>query len=465
MKIINLLFAIVFSVTIVLSQNTATTTQTGDKQIASTTQSGSLNSAEIDQLQSGTAANNPSFMNKATVIQTGNSNAASVDQKEVGGGNKGNNTAFIQQVGDNNNGVQYGNAANYNNGQSIKAVQLGDLNEVSQSIFAGYTESLTVNQTGNKNEAVQEARGGGNNHANINQFGNQNQAKQEVIGNNNGYSFADVLIEQDGDLNIAAQKFTGNGQSHKNNGGIFQNGSSNKAYQEGAGRDLDIRLWQNGELNVSNQYSTGNTNTSWLSQNGDENTSEIIQNGDDNFTKLKQNGTGGNVGILQEGNNNTIAGIDTPDSWGNVFNLETSQLGEFNNLFINSAGTVTVMQDNTAAAAMVGNEIIYSQSGVGITNLSQVGDENMISLLHGGNGNVDINQLGNSNKVGSFVDVFAADPVLNGDGIGGFNGQKLEVDQIGENNLLHINSTGYSDMVKVMQKGNNNRASVTQSAL
>lgn len=278
MKKIIFLFTMALAVSMAMAQNTATTTQTGDLQIATTTQTGDLNNAVVTQTQDGTPVNNPAFMNKATVEQDGTGNTVTVVQNELGGGNKGNNTAFIQQVGDDNKGEQYGNAPHQNSGQHITAYQTGNLNDVKQSIFSGYTESLYTSQAGNENEAIQEATGGGNNHAIIRQLGNENWAKQEVFGNNNGYSSSDVLIEQDGILNKAQQYFRGDGQGHKNNGEVYQVGDENDAYQEGKGRDLNLQIFQTGDLNVGAIYSTGIGHSGVITQTGLMNEALITQN-------------------------------------------------------------------------------------------------------------------------------------------------------------------------------------------
>lgn len=457
MKKLIFLFTMVLAIGMTMAQNKANLTQTGENQEAIINQAG-LNTAKVTQFTDNKG------VQKSTVIQSGERNVVVVEQNQTGGGgNSPANTAFIQQIGNDNYGNQYEKAPGYNSGQKVEARQIGNSNDVRQSIFSGYTESLFASQTGNENDAIQEATGGGHNHANISQLGNLNWAKQEINGNNNGYSGADILIEQNGASNKARQLFTGNGQSHKNNGNIYQVGDGNDAFQEGSGRDLNLRLLQNGDNNKSTQKSWGIANVSWLNQEGDDNTSKIIQEGDENSSKLYQSGIAGKVDVLQNGNKNTIGGIET--EFGNVFNLKASQLGENNELLINSTGTVTVLQDNNLLAGMVGNKIKYYQTGLGITRLSQVGDENNIGLLHGGNGNANIKQEGNSNKVGGFVDVFAGDPVMNDPFFGTFNGEKLTVDQFGEGNLLNLHSTGLSDIVTVLQHGNNNAASVTQSPL
>ncbi|HDR50353.1 MAG TPA: hypothetical protein ENN90_01860 [Mariniphaga anaerophila] len=459
MKKLVFFFAMVFAASMVMGQNTVDLTQTGANQESTVDQAG-INDAKVTQFTDNDG------VQKSTIKQNGLRNDVIVEQNQTGGGGNQQNTAFIQQIGNDNFGKQYENAPGYNGGQHATAYQTGNLNDVRQSIFSGYTEALYTWQEGNENDAIQEATGGGHNYGNIYQWGNENWAKQEIFGTNQGSGAADILIEQDGSLNKARQLFTQGGFSQRNNGEIYQNGWRNDAFQEGAGTWLDLQLWQNGHDNKSTQKSWGNDNTSWLVQSGDDHVGTIIQDGDNNSTKLNQSGSG-KVNVLQEGNSNNIAGIDAACEimeWGYVYNLVAKQYGELNKLYINSNGTVNVMQDNTAAATMNGNMIKYYQSGTGITKLSQVGDENVVGLLHGGNGNVDIKQAGDGNAVASFVDVFASDPVMSTPCCGTFNGVKLDVDQLGEGNLLHLASTGGLDVIDVLQSGNNNAASVTQSA-
>ena len=447
----------VLTVSMVMAQNSVNLSQIGENQEATIDQGGT-NNAKVTQFTDNVGAQ------KSTVLQYGEQNTVVVKQDQTGGGNNTPaNTAFIQQVGNNNYGKQFEFAPGYNSGQKVIANQTGNSNDVRQSILRGYTELLESNQTGHENVVIQEATGGGHNTAGINQNGIRNWAKQEMFGDNNGYQSAEIYINQLGDRNKARQLFTGNGQSHKNNGTIYQSGAENDAFQEGEGRDLNLKLWQEGDFNKSTQKSWGIKNVSWLNQYGYNNTSTIVQDGDENSTKLYQSGDGGKVNVLQEGNMNSIAGLDMAET-GNVYSLKATQLGENNELNISSTGTVTVMQDNTLGD-MVGNKINYFQSGVGITKLSQMGDENFIGLSHGGNGNANIKQEGNSNKVGNFANVFAYDPDLNEVGSGIFNGDKLNVSQLGESNLLHLSSSGNYDIVTVLQQGNNNVASVTQSGL
>ena len=234
MKKLIFLFTMVLAVSMAMAQNTVNLSQTGANQEATIDQAGT-NNAKVTQFTDNEGPQ------KSTVLQYGEQNTVVVKQDQTGGGgNKPANTAFIEQVGNNNYGRQIEFAPGYNSGQHVKANQTGNSNDVRQTIFRGYTELLESNQTGHENIVIQEATGGGHNTAGINQNGIRNWAKQEMFGNNNGYSSAEIYINQFGDRNKARQLFTGNGQSHKNNGTIYQSGAENDAFQEGEGRDLNL---------------------------------------------------------------------------------------------------------------------------------------------------------------------------------------------------------------------------------
>lgn len=153
-----LLTAVVFlliSTALVAQSNTATTTQSGDLQVANTTQDGTLNNATVTQTQTGTPVNSPAYMNKAIVDQTGTNNNATVTQDELGGGNKGGNDAKITQNGADNVSTQSTYAPGSNNGQDVEALQDGIGNTVTQSITGGYTDYFYAEQKGNSNVATQ----------------------------------------------------------------------------------------------------------------------------------------------------------------------------------------------------------------------------------------------------------------------------------------------------------------------
>jgi len=128
-------------------------------------------------------------------------------------------------------------------------------------------------------------------------------------------------------------------------------------------------------------------------------------------------------------------------------------------LYVSTAGALTIVQDNTGTA-MVGNTIKYTQTAAGIVGLTQDGDNNLIWLKNTSTANpmkVEVDQDGNGNTVASFENGIAT-------GCAKFAGASLDVDQIGDLNSLHLNSTGAFDVVDVMQNGSSNWASVTQSA-
>jgi hypothetical protein len=366
----------------------------------------------------------------AWVSVTGNSNTTNVLQN--GGTSTYWNRVDIQLQGDDNDvdvlQVGYGNDSKVMTypGNNNTVTHDFDGNVIRGATMIGYTGTTTTQSDGN---TATQTSVGNNNTTWTRILGNDNTLTTDQLGSNNKI----------GDAYYSFLSGYPNPSDYSENAlyGIIQKGDGNTA---------ELRQWSNG-------------NTSFMKQVGDENTARLQQT------------DGGNASIWQNGYQNLVAGIDAEcltSDWA-IFtgtSLLVDQDGSKNKLYLNASGSVDIKQDNsaTAEADREGNTIKYFKSGTGITDIDQVGDGNGIGLIHGGTGDVDINQSGNNNKVASFVNVFAADPVMSDPCCGTFNGVTLDVDQInGSDNLLHLNSTGSFDIVTVMQNGSNNVASATQS--
>nr|WP_319509230.1 hypothetical protein [uncultured Draconibacterium sp.] len=345
MKKLVFLFFIVLVSGLAMGQNTSTTTQLGDNQQADVSQVGSStsiitqstdddyaqkavvdqngasNMANINQIETDIGTNQSIFAAFSTVTQTGDENNADIDVFETGGGNKGNLVTSLIQIGNQNSGTQSLNAPGSNSGHNVTAKQVGNNNNSTQITNGGYTLSYQVDQYGSTNNASQTGHGDRYTDARIKQSGERNSGTQDIFGSNNGYSAAVVLIDQFGAGNVATQSFTGTGWSHRNNGEIWQDGTSNNASQIANGRSLDLQINQTGELNEATQNVTGNNydlgiglisatqlgdeNEATQTANGDGIVGTIAQTGNYNVATMLQTGNLHSATITQTGNTNT----------------------------------------------------------------------------------------------------------------------------------------------------------------
>lgn len=477
MKKLCLIFIALFAVGFVMAQNTATVSQAGDNGQASVTQGGTLNVAAVTQVETATTL--PSGVQKATVKQSGTSNNAIVSQTETGGGGHVTNNAYIEQIGVENTSVQSTYAGHENSGQSVWGYQKGNNNILNQTWQGGYTNSFNASMTGNQNHVIQ-GWNASNSHGYVTILGSDNHATQGLYGNNAGYSIG-IKIDQTGDFNTATQEFRGGAQGHNNVGIINQIHDNNTATQKVNGYDVYAKIDQHGYFNIANQTITGNANFSSVKyievkQTGNSNIGEQTVAGNSNQTKFTQTGNNNeartsqignlsNVQVLQQGNTNIVGGVDATNNttlatavFNNGASLDAKQYGDNNKLFVNTAGTLNVTQDNSLSGTQTGNRIQYTQTSLETINLNQKGDNNLIWLKNTSSANAanfDVDQEGDGNKVAKFVNGAVSETAL-------FNGAFLDIDQMGNNNSLNLDSQSVGASVDVLQSGNSNWASVVQ---
>lgn len=477
MKKVSLFLGIMLAANFAMAQNTATVNQTGDNGQAIVTQGGTLNAAAVTQVE--TASNLPSGIQKATVKQTGTSNNAIVSQTETGGGNHGTNKAYIEQIGSSNQSVQSTYAPNYNSGQDVWGYQNGENNILNQTWQGGYTNSFNASMTGNRNHVIQ-GWNASNSHGYVTINGSDNHATQGLYGDNEGYSIG-IKIDQAGDFNNATQEFRGGAQGHNNVGLINQIHDNNTANQTVNGFDVFAIIDQIGYDNIANQTITGIANFSSIKyievkQTGDDNTAEqtvlgnsnqakFTQTGNNNEARTSQIGNLSNVQVLQQGNSNIVGGVDATNNatlatavFNNGASMDAKQYGDNNKLYVNTAGTLNVTQDNSLTGTQTGNKIQYTQTSNETIDLNQKGDGNLIWVKNtsaANAANFDVDQEGDGNKVAKFVDGVVSETAL-------FNGAFLDIDQVGNNNSLNLDSQSAGASVDVLQSGNGNWASVVQ---
>ena len=494
MKKLSLVLVGLFAVGFVMAQNTTNLTQTGGNQNATIGQNGA-NSAEVTQTTDDGLAQRANVSQKgsstvkitqiesgpdypgqsipiqtADVVQDGAANNATIWQLETGDGGKVLNTAKLDQLGDNNTSLQKINTPGYNSGVAVIGYQKGNRNKISQDITSGYTEYFKAEQRGDENTANQTGSGF---HADgtIYQQGVTNTATQTLSGMNNGYYRTGMLIRQIGSGNIALQEFWGSGYNAGHSGETYQEGFENRSIQSGSGHHFTSIVNQNGSSNeaIVSQNGTANPvlydNSVELYQFADGNKAEITQeSGSTNVIKLYQTGSG-MAALTQMGDQNVVKGLNTVGTFNSSWakfggtSLAVGQTGIENTLAIEADGEVTVLQDNSGVPLEAGNTIEFSQEGGGSSLLAQNGDANLIKLTKTGGGTAAIIQTGSTNKIAQFDNVFGAATVTEA---GLFNGSSLMIGQIGEGNLLNLNSTSAAAEVNVSQMGNTNKASVVQ---
>ena len=436
MKKLSFLLAMVFAVTFAMAQNTSTVNQSGTSNSAATTQTGDLNTATVDQagtlnfvtvtstgdnnlatgVQNGTQNGDASRPDLGYIKQIGNSNIAHLNEGVIGGATSNYADGFIDQTGDGNY-AELNITGQYHNGidHGITQIQLG------------------VEMPGNQ-AFITEAYF--NNDMDVYQRGSDNLVTGIINGENNQF-----FVDQDGTNNTAW---------------VNQLGDSNGEWGYYWGWHLSDRNW-----NVLSQ--NGTENTGKVDQQGDFNKFKMVQEGDYNVAQVLQLGASV-LDAYQFGAGNLIAGIAACviQDWATLnygASLTVDQIGDNNKLYVNLNGSMTVTQ--TSSTEAFGNIIKYEQTGAGATaTMSQTGDENVVSLLHGGSGDADIYQNGTGNMVGS-IDLSSGE--FNDPCCGHFNGATLDVDQVGSYNLLHLDSNGLSDVVTVNQNGTSNLASVIQN--
>lgn len=496
MKKLSLVVTAVFAAGFVMAQNAAILSQVGGNQSAIIGQSGAnsavvgqssddgmaqkatvsqtgTNSIVITQVESGAATAGVSIpVQTATVLQNGAGNSGIIQQNETGSGDKILSSVKLDQVGNSNSSNQSTNAPGNNSGLTVIGIQTGNSNTLTQNISSGYTEYFKAQQEGDANTATQVGSGT-NADGTIYQLGNSNTATQILAGANNGYARNGMLIRQIGNDNISLQDFVGYGYGAGNTGESYQWGNSNYASHLGNGRHFTSIVTQNGDWNsaIVSQNGTASPvlvdNSVELYQDLSGNSAVLTQElGSNNRTRLYQTGAG-IAEVLQRGNSNLVKGLSTVSgfdaSWAK-FNsssdLDVAQIGDNNSLSVEADGLVSVNQDNSASST-VGNVVELSQAGGGSAVIAQVGDKNLVKLVKIGGGSADIAQTGLENKVAVFDDVFGGSPVVNGSAL--FGGADLDVAQIGDGNLLHLNSTSAGAMVDVDQMGMANKASVIQN--
>lgn len=339
MKKAGLLFFItILSISIVIAQNTASVSETGDGNASYVNQLGSSNAATITQIGD---------LNRAAVADH---YASSLYSVLVG-------TKGISQVGNGNVGII--SQTNLYAGTVMAGPEAGMMQD-------GNSNNATITQAYNSHYMQDYAW--------VKQTGDGNISLQ-----NQTSSYAYSHVYQQGVDQASVNILVGNTAETKQIGGynqranIWQVGARNTAYQSqglstGYTSSNLEEATQKGNDNTSHQYQNGSTNTTRIIQSTSFNTANITQGGNrngatvlqvggnTNVVNLTQNG-GAQANIMQDGSNNTSMGLGI-DQIATSFDgsiLDLDQIG--------SGNTLHLRQDNGASATVYQN---------GISNVSTV---------------------------------------------------------------------------------------------
>jgi hypothetical protein len=408
---------------------------------AYTDQSGSLNTASVDQTAGEKAL--------ADVDQNGDSNTATVTQ----GGNTAaqglNITRFTQDGGSN----------------SATVSQDGQANQAGTGIYPSYNDihqggdnnTLDISQTGYGNQVA----GSGLNEGHVYQSGDQN----------------DATVTQNGRGNLVSRIY-----QNDNSGGtatdptnvltINQSGATYLQYEHSTpslGPSTNYNYSPNSVVSVTQTNPGGTVNTLTLTQtgstfhqanqimrveqNGTDNAGSVTQDGRRNFLlSLDQLGDGNaaTVGLHGYGNGDPSTGLTSTSVTAAAFDVGSHAA-------VVGLGQATVYQNgtgNTATYSATGNSNRYALSQTDDSNgINGVvsGDNNQaaVSQWGGSSNTADFLQYGNSNDLGIAQDGGSNIATVNVMG----NSNALGSDQVGNGNMLTATFTGNSNGVGTFGAG------------
>ena len=455
--------------------------------------------------------------NEAFIAQSGNNNAASVDQTSAGGTadrnklgstsdavlqNGSSNSLDVTQSGSDNaigllgDGVDQTGANN-----SFEALQATDNNVIGsvqqiESTAAGadgINDLRIKQQVGNANtigSVLQETSANGENRAILWQDGAGNRIKS-VSQNNNGSGTNNLVIKIEGNGNGTSDTLT----NYANNSGV--NGS--EIIQSGS--DNEIKLYVTGD---DNQFGATQTNLSGginsintLKVEGDRNelgVSQIAHSATDANTLTIQEiiGDGNSVGVSQQGygsNTGTISlGSSSDSNWAKLIQQNgatakiTATTGDYNRLSIEQYAASTTNNDaeievTSSDKLRANNHLYVRQYGDGeFARTTTVGDFNYSSTQQTASGNsATVSITGNSNKNFTYQNHYAKDDQatitvtgdrneIRSDQQDGGSGSSVAVTVAGNgNNVKNLQQVSSNDTLTVDITGQTNTISSTQN--
>jgi len=428
-------------------------------------QSGSNNSAELNQVKFGNVAeitqsgttNNTFAPASVLVTQVGENNGATVTQSGRRGTInviQGNATGPLTFGGQTLASTGYDSETNDAFDNTVEVTQSG-LDNLAGSNQSGDMGSSTIMQAGTNNtigitqenqgiavrsmnntaEATQETGTDGN-LIDIVQSGQQNTGSA-MQTNNVARSTINLtqrkdnnmamLTQSQGDQNvISVRQIPDNFDTQMNEVEISQAGSENEARLEQTGYNNSFSLTQTGnehtvQQNGGNPFAlqSGNGNTAELTQSGNGDgaagghTINFNQSGTSNMAMIDQSGTGDNTITLVQQDDNNDATLSQDEGSNNVI----------------------AVNQNPDNAGTTGGMVMISQTG-GSDNearLNQTGKENELTLTQDGDGNLFRLSGGNNTAV-----------------------------QAGQDNTALLSQTGEDHVINFQQGGLRNSATITQ---
>ena len=271
-------------------------------------QTGESNEATVKQISNGTLTGaNAIGTLKALITQSGNNNEAL--QLQGPHNQQGISFAEIIQGGNDNfasqHQLKYGNEARINQAGSGNTAEQAQDSELLPDEEGSYGNAL-INQSGNSNFASQKQDG----------WANEAKAYQSGSGNSSiqlqkDYSWKSIaFVAQSGNDNDATQTQKGNLNSAKidqassgNNATQTQTSDSKRTIGYAPLNKAEIYQWGGNEnIAVQTQESLGLSimvNEGIIWQNGSSNEAYQIQTGGDNFSTVSQAGTGNIANVTQ----------------------------------------------------------------------------------------------------------------------------------------------------------------------
>lgn len=369
--------------------------------------------------------------NQATVLQQGTNQEVLLVQESKG------NEISVEQIG--SNSIARARQFGPENSAEIYQEGHGHLGILNQNYAAEGSFAKLV-QTGSSHQAYM-LQASASSYVQHNQNGNSNFVELSQSGYQNR-----IHNTQSGDNGILYQTQSGNRSTALVVQYEGSMGAMTVQYQSGGG--------------LSDNFSFGSSLSSGHGP-GLFNYAEQRQHGDNSFGSVEQTGNFNESFQRQDGNYGLIGGYHlfssvSQDGVGN-YSL-TDQYGSNHSTHVHQIGT-----DNEARIYQSG--LSYHRFTASTTWLVQEGRENMANIEQLGGGHAKISQIGNNNEVSlthlnsgskNYKDYYNL--ILDQEG----NYNEADLMQSGLSNLIELNQTGNRNMAELAQSGSNNLIEASQ---
>lgn len=452
---------------------------------------GDGNASSLSQVNLGGAGNT------GTITQTGSYNNSIVQQTNTAGGG---NTATVMQRGDYNHAGTGSLSASMNGhmeqdgANNVLDIWQDDNQLVSRVMQSGDQNTANIEQRANGapsdrnpdhrvwrvRQTGQAGAAGAQNDLSIEQRGDTNVVHRVIQRNTSATGDVNTAtITQRGSYNGAnINGVPPDGPSHGarltqvgsgNDTSADQRGERNNFWLESRGDGNRVVLLQDAASNESYTKSVieGNMNDAEYRQTGDMQDIDVALNGGSNFMiRARQSGSSNTVDYVGVGNDGKVSihqiGVSNAfsgHSWGEQQYIAVKQSGDGNGVFIdglngpnvNKFYVLQTTSDNSVDVGVVNgsyNRLQFIQKGGNSNEIGfgdVYGDENKIFLTQNGSDNLITGNIG-----------AMGDPSTSND-------NRIQVAQIGDENVAGVSITGNGNRAQVGQKGNFNLADVSQN--